>query len=258
MRTARKRSETGYYHVVNRGNNRQAIFGDDADRLKFLDLLDCGRREFGLRIIAWCLMGNHVHLLLDDAEGRLSAFMHKVLGGYAFYLNARRGRGGHLFQGRFFSDPVESDERLLECVRYILNNPAYAGICPAGAYRWSSYAEYAGEREPSLTDTSTVLDLLGSAELLTRFIADRDRCIYAFEGGRYLPDDEARRLAVAVSERFGTTLDKVHALRAPARGEVIRALSAGGLSYKQIGRLCGISSSAVGRADSHGHCTTLR
>ena len=246
MRTARKRSETGFYHVVNRGNNKQAIFKDDADRLKFLDLLERAKQEFGMRIIAWCLMGNHVHLLLDDADDRLSDFMHKVLGGYASYLNARHGRGGHLFQGRFFSDPIESDERLLECVRYILNNPANAGICSTNVYRWSSYSEYVGE--PSLTDTSTVLDMLGGTDQFASFIADRDRCTYAFEGSRYLPDDEARRLAVAVAGRFGATLDGVRSLPASARNDVIQALSAGGLSYRQIESLCGISSSAVGRA----------
>lgn len=246
MRTASKRSETGYYHVVSRGNNKQTIFEDDADRRKFLDLLDRAKQEFGMRIIAWCLMSNHVHLLLDDADDQLSAFMHKALGGYASYLNAHHRRGGHLFQGRFFSDPIESDGRLLECVRYILNNPAYAGICSAGSYRWSSYAEYVGK--PSLTDTSTVLDMLGGTEPFTLFIDARDRCVYAFEGGRYLTDDESRCLAAAVAKRFGVTLSEVRALHVSARNDVIRALSARGLSYKQIGCLCGISSSVVGRA----------
>ena len=246
MRTARKRSETGYYHVVSRGNNKQTIFEDDVDRRKFLDLLDCSKREFGVRVIAWCLMGNHVHLLLDDAEDQLSAFMHKLLGGYASYLNAHHGRGGHLFQGRFFSDPIESDERLLECVRYILNNPSYAGISSSGVYRWSSYSEYVGK--PSLTDTSTVLDTLGGVDPFTRFIAARDRCCYAFEGGRYLQDDEARRLAVAVAGRLGVSLDELRTLRVSARNDVIGALSAGGLSYRQIACLCGISPSAGGRA----------
>ena len=73
-------------------------------------------------------------------------------------------------------------------------------------------------------------------------------CCYAFEGGRYLQDDEARRLAVAVTGRLGVSLDELRTLSVSARNEVIRALSDGGLSYRQIGRLCGISPSAVGRA----------
>ena len=246
MRKARRVSATGYHHVVTRGNNKQVIFEEDGDRLKFLGLLDGCRREFGIRIIAWCLMDNHVHLCLDDPEGRLSEFMHRLLSRFASYMNFRHGREGHLFQGRYFSDPIESDERLLECVRYILNNPAYAGICSARDYRWSGYSEYTNE--PCVVDTSPVLEMLGGPQPFESFIADRDRCLYAFEGGRYLPDDDAKRLARAVADEFSARLDEVKALCASRRNEVLRAMSARGLSYKQIGRLCGVSTSTVGRA----------
>lgn len=246
MRNARRLSATGFHHVVTRGNNKQLIFEDDCDRLKFLGLLDGARCEFGIRIIAWCLMDNHVHLCLDDFEGHLSEFMHRILSRFASYMNYRHGREGHLFQGRYFSDPIESDERLLECVRYILNNPAYAGICSARDYRWSCYSEYATEAR--IVDTSPVLEMLGGPQPYESFIADSDRCLYAFEGGRYLPDDDAKRLACTVADRFDARLDEVKALCVSKRNEVLRAMIAHGLSYQQIGRLCGVSTSTVGRA----------
>ena len=140
-RMARAIGESGFYHVVMRGVGKQVLFEDGQDRDGFLRRLreTCG--ELGVKIVAWCLMSNHVHLLLRGDMDAISRAMRRVESAYASRFNARHGRTGTLFQGRFTSVPVESDEQLCAAVRYIHLNPVKAGEPIDGP--WSSYAEYA-------------------------------------------------------------------------------------------------------------------
>lgn len=105
----RRRSETGVYHVVVRGNGRQVLFYDDADRQAFLAMLARRTSDVGMSIWAWCLMSNHVHMLLEDQRNELSHAMQLLLTGYARYFNDKTGHVGHVFQQRFFSEPIESE-----------------------------------------------------------------------------------------------------------------------------------------------------
>lgn len=107
-------SPTGFYHVVARGNGRQTIFYSDADRRIFLKYLEEALRKYQITNIAWCLMSNHVHLLLRDNKQNLSKAIQLLLGKYASYFNKANERVGHLFQDRFSSSAIESDRHLLE------------------------------------------------------------------------------------------------------------------------------------------------
>ena len=100
-RQARKRSEADIYHVTIRGVARVLVFEDDADRARFLDLLGGMLRLTDGELLAWCLMGNHVHLLFHMELGRLSEGMKRLESSYASYFNKRHSRAGHLFQDRF-------------------------------------------------------------------------------------------------------------------------------------------------------------
>ena len=171
MRVARRESESGYYHVVARGNGKQIIFESDDDRATFVRMLEESASAADVGIIAWCLMGNHVHLVLEDAGSRMSDAMRTLLARYARYFNERTGHVGHVFQERFFSEPIEGDSYLLAAVRYVHLNPERAGVCSAGEYRWSSYGEYVGV--PVITDTSIVLDMVGGPEGFARFCGER-------------------------------------------------------------------------------------
>ena len=126
-RRARRSSESGYYHVMLRGNGRQVIFEDDLDRREFLRELSETMAQSGVSIVAWCLMSNHVHLLLADEQGSLSTAVHHLATRYARHFNRRTGHVGSVFDGRFKSVPVESDVQLLAAVRYIHENPVRAG-----------------------------------------------------------------------------------------------------------------------------------
>ncbi len=133
------------YHVTARGNGRQAIYLDDADRHRFLDLLGEEVAQQHWRCYAYCLMGNHYHLLLETPEGDLSGGMRRLNGRYTQGFNRRHHRVGHVLQGRFKSILVEKDAYLLELCRYIVLNPVRAQVVrKVQDWRWSSYRATAG------------------------------------------------------------------------------------------------------------------
>lgn len=147
------------YHITSRGNARADIFCDDADREIFLRVLAAVVERQAWRVYAYCLMGNHYHLLLETPEPNLSRGMRQLNGIYTQRINRRHGRVGHLLQGRFKSIIVERERYLLELSRYIALNPVRAGFTRrAGAWRWSSYRATAGMQEvPSWLEVGSIL-----------------------------------------------------------------------------------------------------
>ncbi len=130
----------GLYHVTSRGNRRQAIYHDDDDRHFFLALQNRTFQRFGWRLREYCLMTNHFHLLFDTPRADLAAGMHRLNSAYATHFNERHGFDGHLFDRRYGSRLVETEEHLLEVLRYIAFNPVKAGLCGhPREWRWSSF-----------------------------------------------------------------------------------------------------------------------
>ena len=142
-RTARKKSNSGIYHIMLRGINRQIIFEDDEDRVKFIDILKHYKQKCGFNIFAYCLMDNHVHLIIKVNNDSLKSIMKRIGVSYVYWYNWKYKRSGHLFQDRYKSEVIEDDSYLLSLVRYIHQNPIKANITPIiGEYPWSSYGEY--------------------------------------------------------------------------------------------------------------------
>jgi putative transposase len=134
---------SGLYHVMSRGNERQAIVRDDADRQRRLDWLQRTVETYGWRLHAFVLMSNHEHLFLETPEPNLSGGMHLLNGSYTGYFNFRHRRAGHLFQGRFKSHLIEDEGYYLEISRYIHLNPVRAKLVQRPEqWRWSSYRGY--------------------------------------------------------------------------------------------------------------------
>ncbi|MDA0185222.1 transposase [Solirubrobacter phytolaccae] len=141
-REARAEYEPGLYHVYARGNRKQDIFVDDRDRRRYLALLAAviGRTEW--MCLSYCLMGNHIHLLVETRQPNLGAGMHRLQGQYAQYFNRRHGLSGHLFQDRYDAVPIGSDPQLWVAAAYVARNPVAAGLCrKATDYLWSSHAD---------------------------------------------------------------------------------------------------------------------
>ncbi len=136
-----------WYHVMNRGADRQDIFGHELDYLRFEQLLEDATMDAGLRLHAYCLMTNHFHLLVHCPQGGLSDAMQAIQRQYTQWYNARYRRDGPLYRGRFHSVDVTTDEQLTTVGRYIHRNPIALMPAPAlSAYRWSSFGVYAGRR----------------------------------------------------------------------------------------------------------------
>ena len=153
----------GIYHVTCRGNRRVRIFDDDFDRVRYLGLLADVCEKFGWRVLAYCLMTNHVHLVLDVPNETLSRGMQRLSGRYAQAYNVRHGWVGHLFQGRFHSEVVDTDEYSLEVGRYVVLNPRRAGIVKRAVHwRWSSLPAMLGRvRAPAWLDAAWTLRRFG-------------------------------------------------------------------------------------------------
>jgi REP element-mobilizing transposase RayT len=161
----------GWFHVTSRGNEKQAIYRDDDDRELFLRLLSGLHTRHRFEIHAYCLMGNHYHLLGRDLDEQLSRAIRHLNGVYAQEFNRRHDRVGHLFQGRFASSHVADDDYLVACAAYVHRNPVplLRGDSLAG-YRWSSYPAYVGAvRPPSWLATHELLNHHGSRHALRSF-----------------------------------------------------------------------------------------
>jgi putative transposase len=150
------------YHVMARGNERRAVFRDDADRERYLSRLAHYREKFGFKLLAFCLMDNHVHLAIETGEEPLSRIMAGLQSSYTQSFNRRHRRAGHLFQGRYKAYVVDKDVYLLGLVRYIHENPLKAGVVERSwDYLWSSDRFYRRGRGPSWLDPDSVLAMLG-------------------------------------------------------------------------------------------------
>ena len=158
------------HHIVARGNQRQPIFVDDEDRAAFLDLLVEARERYRCFLLAYCLMSNHVHLVVQDGEGELSRALRHVIGVYAQRFNRRHDRVGHLFEQRFWNSLIEVDQYLAVAVEYVHRNPLEAGMVEELAdYQWSSFPAYIGRApcHPAL-EPNVVLAHYGNDRYLLR------------------------------------------------------------------------------------------
>jgi putative transposase len=135
------------HHIVQRGHNRCPVFVSDHDRLVYLETLEEFRDELGIKVYAWCLMTNHVHLVVDPGAvgANLGLLMKRLAGRHTRRINRLEGRTGTAWEGRYKCSPIESDRYLLACTRYVELNPVRATMAAApGDYRWSSYRAKVG------------------------------------------------------------------------------------------------------------------
>jgi putative transposase len=138
-----------YFHVLARGNAKQSIFLDDVDRAAFLDTLQTVVKGWGLRCHAYCLMGNHYHLLLQPSEPNISRGLRQLNGIYGQAFNRRHGRIGHVFAGRFKSLLIDREHYLVQLARYLALNPVRAGlVATPAAWPWSHHRAMAGIAPP--------------------------------------------------------------------------------------------------------------
>ena len=242
---------TGFYHVCARGIGKQLIFENDADRWEFLELMRECCCDARVTIVAWCLMGDHVDLVLLDYEDEMSAGMQRLLLTYARRFNKRTGRTGHLFRERFERRSLDTDWQVMEAIRSVHAGPQEAGIALIEHYPWSSIAEYLRAYDNDMTrgfsDPSCVLELFGSTE---GFIA---YSLSTSDGGEpAMPDMEETEwerhaFAEKLAKGLGVPLRGVKAAPPAQRNIVILGLHDAGFTVRQIERYTGIGKSTVSR-----------
>ncbi|MFA6433572.1 MAG: transposase [Elusimicrobiales bacterium] len=161
--------EGAIYHAISRGNNKSDIFVDDTDRLKYLALLSKHAAAFQLKLYAYVLMTNHVHLLLETPKANISAAMYRLNLEYSCFFNKKHGRIEHLFGGRFKSKLVQKERYFWSVVRYIHINPVKAGmVATAGDYIWSSHLTYAAGCHDKIVDASEPLTWHSKEQIAAR------------------------------------------------------------------------------------------
>lgn len=250
-RLARERSSTGIYHVMLRGINRQVIFIDVEDRVRFLETVARYKKETGFELFAYCLIDNHIHLLIKENQTELPAVMRKIATSYANYFNCKHGRSGHLFQDRYKSEAVEDESYFYTVIRYIHQNPVKAGISGIEAYKWSSYNDYINEG--FIIDKGYFLDMLDvdRKSAVKKYISymnepNEDKCLDT-QANKKLTDDEVCHVIKLIG-KLGSISD-IHRLGSDRINEILRrAKEVEGLSVLQISRVTGINRSKIVKA----------
>ncbi|WP_175640723.1 transposase [Metabacillus schmidteae] len=257
-REARVKSKTGIYHIIWRGANRQEIFHDEEDWKKFLDILKKYKTNCELIVYAWCLMNNHVHVLIKEGNEDISITMKRIGVSYVGYYNWKYRTTGHLFQDRFKSENVETNKYLVTVVRYIHQNPVKAGMVKQTEdWEWSSCRGYYGiDLYPK--------NLLDSHFILKMFSVDRtmakdrfkefnerknsDKCLDDTVNEKRRLSDEEARLEI---KKLLSSMEIAHVKSLPKvkRNEVLRKVKAiEGVSLRQAGRILGVSVNLIFRA----------
>jgi putative transposase len=163
-REPRAEHEPGLYHVYARGIRKTLIYLDDKDRWRYLKLLRKTVERTDWMCLSYCLMGNHVHLLIETRQPNLGAGMHRFHGAYAQYFNRRHGFVGHVFQDRYKGVPIASDPQLWVTAAYIARNPVTAGFCASPEqWQWGSHAAIVEDRAPAWLDRSRLASYFGTS-----------------------------------------------------------------------------------------------
>ena len=242
-RQARRKSESGIYHIILRGINQQQIFEDEEDSRRFLETLSKYKEQCGYEIYAYCLMGNHVHILLKEGKENLTLVLKRIAGSYVYWYNWKYHRSGHLFQDRFKSEPVEDDAYFLTVIRYIHQNPVKAGICRnVDRYKFSSYNEYINNS--TLVDIDFCLGIIDKEQFIefnNEF--NDDVCLDISNNDFRLNDDEALKIILKTCRcKSVSDFQKFDKIK---RNYYIGKFYQKGLSIRQISRLTGLSRKVV-------------
>ena len=245
------RTVTGFYHVSARGTGKQIIFETDDDRWEFLELMRDCCRDAGVTVVAWCLMGDHVDLVLLDYEDEMSAAMQRLLLTYARRFNKRIGRVGCLFQDRFERRSLDTDWQVMEAVRSVHADPQEAGVALIERYPWSSFAEYLRAYDNDMTrgfsDPSCVLELFGSAKAFIAYSLSTPDSGEPALCDMKETEWERHAFAEKLAKGLGVPLHVVKAAPSAQRNVVILGLHDAGFTVRQIERYTGIGKSTVSR-----------
>jgi len=241
-RIARRKSLTGYYHIMIRGVNRQVVFKQTDDYYFFIFLLRKYSNETHSTVYAYCLMTNHIHLLINTVNPAI--LIKKISSAYVKYYNKKYSRVGHLFQERYKSENIEDEMYFCTVLRYVLRNPQKAKIANYDDYPWNSWSEFLN---PTLCDVEYIESIFGGLQILIDYMnqESKDKCIDIdeFKG---LTDDEIKSFVLDFLK-----LNSIEQLQDYSRSKlnsILYDLKQEGLSINQISLATNIDRNIVQRA----------
>ena len=249
-RHARQLSKTGIYHIMLRGINKQSIFENSIDKGRLCELLGRYKVISNFELYGYCLMDNHIHLLIKEYTEPISLIVKRISGSYVYWFNSKYERSGNLLQDRFKSEAVESDTYFLTVLRYIHQNPVKAGMTKqVSDYSWSSIHEYI--KKQAIIDIDFALNMFSSNReksivLFEEFTIkhNNDHCLENKEKVR-VTDCEIRTM---LSEQGLSNVNQLVQLEKQKRDKIIKSIkSAEGVTIRQLSRITGISKSMIDR-----------
>ena len=245
-RQARKKSKSGIYHILIRGINQQQIFEDNEDFEKFLQVLKDCKAISEYKLFAYCLMGNHIHLLIKEEKEPIEQIVKRIATRFVYWYNIKYQRVGHLFQDRFKSEPVENDVYFMTVIRYIHQNPLKAGLCKdISAYKHSSYNDYFSNSD--YIDKDFVFEII-PFEIFERFHKEiqNENCLEIDNRTKIrVTDEQARKIIYKYSKC--SSVAEFQNLNNSLKEKSIKKFHEKGVSIRQIARLCGQSKGIVER-----------
>lgn len=246
-RKPREKSRFGIYHVILRGVNKQIIFEENEDYLQFIRILKKYKEVCEFKLYAYCLMDNHVHLLMEQTTTDLGTIMKRIEVKFVKWYNRKYKRIGYLFQDRYKSEPINDEGYFRTVFRYIHQNPLHAGLETAvGTYRWSSYYDYAISQS-SFVDIDKAINFFQSNEKCIeylQYISD-EKCM-EYNSLSRLSDTEALKI-IHKKTSCKSASDFQH-LDRTLRNQHLQKLHYSGISIRQLSRLTGISRTAINNA----------
>ena len=239
-RQARVKSNSGIYHIMLRGINQQQIFEEEQDYKRFLKILEECKTISEYKVYAYCLMGNHIHLLLEMGKEDCSLVMKRICTRFVYWYNLKYDRVGHLFQDRYKSEPVEDESYMTMAVAYIHQNPMKAGITKGLSYKYSSYDKYI-QKDFSFVDGEKVIEAL--------FPFDFEEWHKEIVENKFLDVNETplkrmtdEDIVSIMKEKFKcNSVADFQSLPIPRRNTYVAELNKSGASLRQISRLTGVS-----------------
>lgn len=246
-RLPREKSPTGVYHIMLRGIDGRNIFMADNDKDRFMEILIKGKSVSGFQLLGYCLMDNHVHILIKEGED-IGTCMKRMTVSYAIWHNKKHERTGHLFQNRYRSEVVDNEIYLKTVLRYIHRNPVKANIVlRPGNYKWSSYNDYIqmyngkdrfvdGELIKSLYPEKSQFELFMQVE-------NEDECM-DYENKLNYSDTQIREI---IFRDYAINSNDIKQLPKQERAIILKKLyQEVGVSVRQLSRIVGISKSVIG------------
>lgn len=247
-RKPRSLSSTNVYHVVVRGIDCQLIFEDTSDYTKYIDFLEKYKSDLQFDIFAYCLMSNHVHLLIHNPNTSLETIFRHLNTAYSTWFNKKYNRSGYLLQGRYYSEAVESREYLLTVIRYIHQNPLKSHLesFPGINYKYSSMYDYL-HNISKIVNYNLISYLYSNPEQFIQHqsIHEDAECLDIENIRRRLTDEYARKLII--QECNCATVTEFQSLSLIEKELYLRNLHKKGISIRQLNRLTGIPKGVIDR-----------